>query len=66
MEERINHLESLAALQDKTLAELNAEVFRQQRDLGRLLQRIEALEKRLERFAQQPEQTAEAEKPPHW
>ena len=65
MEERINQLESLTALQDKTIAELNAEIFRQQQDIRRLQQRLDALE---ERFAElrEPDRIADNEKPPHW
>ncbi len=65
MEERINQLESLTALQDNTLAQLNNEVFRQQQDIARLRQRIEALEKKLEQI-DQPDEIAGNERPPHW
>ena len=65
MEERINQLESLAALQDQTIAELNAELFRQQRDMAGLQHRIDELEKKLEQLAPADE-IAGNEKPPHW
>ena len=65
MEERINQLEALAALQDDTIAALNAEIFRQQQDLAGLQRRIETLEKKMEQLAQ-PNETAGNERPPHW
>lgn len=65
MEERINQLESLTALQDNTIAELNTEVFRQQQDIRRLQQRIEAIEKKLEQLKEASD-IAGQEKPPHW
>jgi uncharacterized coiled-coil protein SlyX len=65
MEERIIKLESLFALQDETLAGLNAEVYRQQRDIAQLTERLQALEKKLAEL-QEPERIAEQEKPPHW
>ena len=65
MEQRLNQLESLTALQENTVAQLNEEVFRQQQDIMRLLRRIEALEKRLEEM-EQPGEVAGNEKPPHW
>jgi uncharacterized coiled-coil protein SlyX len=65
MEERINQLESLAALQDETIAALNTELFRQQQDLAGLQRRIETLEKKIKQF-EQPDETAGNERPPHW
>jgi len=65
MEERINQLESLAALQDETIAALNTELFRQQRDITGLQRRIETLEKKLEQLVP-PDETAGNERPPHW
>ncbi len=65
MEERVDQLESLVALQDDTIAALNTEVFRQQQDLAALLRRITALEKRIEQLAD-PDEIAGDEKPPHW
>lgn len=65
MEERINQLEALAALQDDTIAALNVEIFRQQQDLVGLQRRIEALEKKMEQVAQ-PGEIAGNERPPHW
>ncbi len=65
MEERINQLESLAALQDRTIAALNAEVFRQQQDIQRLHKRIDALVEKLGRL-DKPAEIAPDEKPPHW
>ena len=65
MEDRINRLESLAALQDDTIAALNAEIFRQQQDLSDLQRRIETLEKKMEQLAQSGE-IAGNERPPHW
>ncbi len=65
MEERINQLESLTALQDNTISELNTEVFRQQQDIRRLQQRLDDLENRVEEL-KAPDRIADNEKPPHW
>ena len=65
MEERINQLESLLALQDNTIQQLNNEVFRQQQDISRLLRRMERLETRLEEMAPSRD-IAGQERPPHW
>ena len=65
MEDRINQLEALAALQDETLAALNKELFRQQQDLTGLQRRIEKLEQKMQQVAQ-PDETAGNERPPHW
>ncbi len=65
MEEQIIQLETLAALQDETIASLSQEIFRQQQDLGRLHRRLDTLEAKLEKL-QDPEQIAENERPPHW
>ncbi len=65
MEDRINQLEALAALQDDTIAELNAELFRQQQDLVSQQRRIEAMEKKMEQLAP-PGEIAGNERPPHW
>ena len=65
MEDRINQLEALAALQDDTITALNAEIFRQQQDLAVLQRRIETLEKKMEQLAQ-PGEIAGNERPPHW
>ncbi len=65
MDERINKLETLSAMQDKIVADLNQEIFKQQQDMARLQRRIDALEKKMaERAA--PEQIAGNEKPPHY
>lgn len=65
MEDRINQLESLSALQDRTLAQLNEEMFRQQQQMALLQQRIRTVEERLKQL-EQPDPTAGSEKPPHW
>ncbi|MBN2162974.1 MAG: SlyX family protein [Pontiellaceae bacterium] len=65
MEKRIIQLEGLAAMQDNTILELNAEVFRQQQDITRLIRRIERLEEKL-RELEGPDEIAGQEKPPHW
>ena len=65
MEDRINQLESLAALQDDTIAALNVEIFRQQQDMAGLQHRIETLEQKLEQLAPADE-ISENERPPHW
>ncbi len=58
-------LESLVALQDRMLGELNQEIFRQQQDISRLLRRLDELEEKLEE-AQNPEEIAGNERPPHY
>jgi len=65
MEDRINQLETLTALQDETIAALNAEIFRQQQDMAGLQRRIETLEKKMGQLAQ-PNEIAGNERPPHW
>ncbi len=65
MEARIIQLETLAALQDQTLANLSQELFRQQREIDQLRRSIQLLEQRL---AEQkaPDATDPNERPPHW
>jgi len=65
MEERIIKLESLAALQDKTIGTLNEELFRQQQDVARLQRRIEAIEQKMAELGD-PEPVAGNERPPHY
>ncbi len=65
MEERLNQLESLIAQQDRTLAELSTELFRQQQDLARLRRQQETLENKLEQL-ESPNPATVDEKPPHW
>jgi uncharacterized coiled-coil protein SlyX len=65
MEKRIIQLETLSALQDETIAQLNKELFRQQQDFNRVLRRLESLEQKLEEL-QQSDQIAGNEKPPHY
>ncbi len=65
METRIIQLESIAAMQDQTILNLNEEIYRQQQDISRLSQRLEAVEERL-RELQNGEDIAGNERPPHW
>ncbi len=65
MEDRISKLESLVTLQDKTIAELNTEVYRQQQDIVALRLRMDKLEKKLEQM-ESTNEIAGNEKPPHW
>lgn len=65
MEKRIIKLETLITLQDDTIRDLNLEIFRQQQDISRLIQRLETLESKLEEL-QEPQQIAGSERPPHW
>jgi uncharacterized coiled-coil protein SlyX len=65
MEERIIQLESLAALQDKTIGTLNEELFRQQQDIARLQRRIEAIEQKMAELGD-PEPVGGNERPPHY
>ncbi len=65
MEERINQLESLAALQDETIARLSDELYRQQQDVFQLQRRLQAVEQRMTAL-KNAEQIAGNEKPPHY
>ena len=65
MKDRIVELESLSAMQDKTIRELNTELYRQQQDLTRLRDRIELLEKKITEI-DEPGEIAGNERPPHY
>jgi len=65
MEERIIQLETLSALQDEALANLNTELFRQQQDTAKLRRRLEALETKLAEL-QHTEEIGGNERPPHY
>ncbi len=65
MEKRMVQLESLVALQEKTLSELDQEIFRQQQDIARLRRRLDDLEEKLDE-ARNPEEIAGSERPPHY
>lgn len=65
MEKRIIQLEALSAMQDGTIEELNAEIFRQQQDMARLRRRIETIEAKLAESGAPPK-IAGNEKPPHY
>ena len=65
MEERIIQLETLSAMQDEAIANLNTELFRQQQDAAQLRKRIERLEQKLVEM-NEPEEIAENERPPHY
>ncbi|VGO21168.1 SlyX family protein [Pontiella sulfatireligans] len=65
MEERIIQLETLAALQDETIASLNQEIFRQQQDMAQLRRRLQTLENKLTELGQ-TEEIGGNEKPPHY
>jgi len=65
VEKRIIKLETLSAIQDETLRELNEELFRQQQDLARLQRRIEAIEQKMAELGD-PEPVAGNERPPHY
>ena len=65
MEERINKLEALSAMQDGTIGELNQEIFRQQQDTAQLRRRIATLEAKLAEIGE-PGEIAGNEKPPHY
>jgi len=58
-------LETLAALQDETIRELNEELFRQQQDLVRVQRHLDALEKKISEL-DQPGEIAGNERPPHY
>lgn len=65
MNDRISHLECLAEQQDRTIAQLNQEMFRQQQDIAGLRLRLEALEKKIGEL-EAPAPAGGDEKPPHW
>ncbi|QBG48369.1 SlyX family protein [Verrucomicrobia bacterium S94] len=65
MEERIIQLESLVAMQDKTIESLNEEIYRQQQDILHLRKRLERLEEKILQL-QHPDEIAENERPPHY
>ncbi len=65
MEERIIQLETLSALQDKTIGTLNKEIFRQQQDIARLQRRIEAFEQKMNELGGS-EPISGNERPPHY
>jgi SlyX protein len=64
---RLDDLEAQLAQQDQTLAELGAEVFRQQRDIARLEDQLRVLTERLKAFAaREPSRDPLEERPPHY
>lgn len=65
MEDRIIQLETLVTLQDDTIRSLNEEIFRQQKDISRLTDRLEIIEQKLKEL-QPAEQIAGNERPPHY
>ncbi len=65
MEERINQLEALSALQDDAIQNLHQELFRQQQELTQLRQHVALLQQKLARL-QEPDPIAGNERPPHW
>ena len=65
MEKRVVQLESLSALQERTIEELNREIFRQQQDIVRLCRRLDDLEKKLSEL-QEGEEIGGNERPPHY
>ena len=65
MEERIIQLETLSAMQDETIRQLNEEIFQQQQDLTKLRARLELLEKKVAEL-DEPGQIAGNERPPHY
>ena len=58
-------LETLSAMQDETIRQLNEELFRQQQDMAKLRARIERLEKKIAEL-DDPEPIAGNERPPHY
>jgi len=65
MQKRLTKLESLSALQDQTLTELNQELFRQQQEIAQLKQQMILFSEKLSMFGS-PEEIAGNEKPPHY
>lgn len=64
MNERLTELEVRAAFQDKTIQDLNEVVTRQQRQIDRLTQELEAVKIRLAAHAPSMVIPPEEEKPP--
>ncbi|HET8698149.1 MAG TPA: SlyX family protein [Gammaproteobacteria bacterium] len=67
-EARINELEARVALQDQSLLELGDEVYRQQRRIGELEDRLRVLAQRLEALTAPPPAAGNPadEVPPHY
>ena len=65
MEERIIQLETLSAMQDETIRQLNEEIYQQQRDLVGLREQLAKLEEKLANLATGQE-IAGNERPPHY
>ncbi|MEI6891634.1 MAG: SlyX family protein [Pontiella sp.] len=65
MKERIIQLETLSALQDQTIQSLNEEIYRQQQDVSRLQEQLDALEKKILEIGD-ADQIAGIERPPHY
>jgi SlyX protein len=65
VEERIIQLESLAAMQDETIQQLNRELFRQQQDIARLQSVVDLLEEKITQL-EGAEEIAGNERPPHY
>jgi SlyX protein len=64
---RLDDLEARLAQQDQTLAEIGAEVFRQQRDIARLEEQLRVLTERLKAVASRdPNPDPLDERPPHY
>jgi SlyX protein len=64
MNERLTELEVRVAFQDQTLQDLNEVVTRQQREIDRLTQELEAVKSRLAAHAPSMVIPQEEEKPP--
>lgn len=64
MNERLTELEVRVAFQEKTIQDLNEVVTRQQRQIDRLMQELEAMKSRLAGLAPAMVIPQEEEKPP--
>ena len=64
MNERLTELEVRMAFQEKTIQDLNEVVTRQQRQIDRLMQELEAVKSRLAALAPSMVIPQEEEKPP--
>lgn len=64
-EERLIQLESLSALQDRTIQQLNEELYTQQKMIRMLQERMEQMEQRVQILGE-PGRIAGQERPPHY
>ena len=65
-EERLAHLEILAAEQEKTIGELSAEIAEQWKMIERMRKKLDTLTERFLELEDQTRPETPVTKPPHW